>query len=83
MIYTLYRTSAQERAKPQLNAFAMRRMLVGITMGTYRVKDGGVFLRQVLGTRTPVYVHTVDDPALARDLFRQGVSAVYTNVFEA
>lgn len=80
MIFTLYRTSEWERSEASLNSFAMRQMLVGITMGTYRIDDGGTFLRQVLKTRQPVYIHTVDDPARQQELFDMGVSAVYTNV---
>lgn len=83
MIYTLYRTSEWERSEAVLNSFAMRQVLAGITMGNYRVKDGGVFLRQVLKTREPVYVHTVDDPDRAHELFEMGVSAIYTNEYDA
>ena len=80
MIFTLYRSGDWELSESALNSFAMRQMLVGITMGTYRVGDGSV-VRQVLSTRQPVYIHTVDDPVRAQELFDMGVSAVYTNVF--
>ena len=79
MIFTLYRSGDWELTESALNSFTMRQMLVGVTMGTYRVGDGSL-VRQVLKTRQPVYIHTVDDPALAQELYDMGVSAVYTNV---
>ena len=80
MIFTLYRSGDWELSEAALNSFAMRQMLAGITMGTYRVGDGS-FVRQVLSTRQPVYIHTVDDPVRAQELFDMGVSAVYTNIY--
>lgn len=79
MIFTLYRSGDWELTESALNSFTMRQMLVGVTMGTYRVGDGSL-VRQVLKTRQPVYIHTVDDPALAQELYDMGVSAVYTNM---
>jgi hypothetical protein len=75
IILTLYVADYPDK---QVVAFARRRKLFGITMVDQRAL--GALPNKLAKTRTPVFAHTVNSPAMKEKLEANGVSGVYTDI---
>jgi glycerophosphoryl diester phosphodiesterase len=80
IIYTLYRTTDEERKTEELCRFASNHLLVGFTFWDSWLDKKEGFLDAMLGTGVPVYVHTVNETDRIEEDFSRGVSAVYTDL---
>lgn len=74
IIYTLYQS---EDDVDEVIDFVNKHPLYGITISDQKFKTGR--WKELLNTKKPVFVHTINDEKRAKELLNQGVSAVYTD----
>lgn len=78
VIYTLYRTSQEEREISLLIDFAKSHPLIGFTYWYYFAET---YLDSFSKNKIPSYIHTVNDKNEQAEFFNLGVSAIYTDSF--
>lgn len=81
VILTLYRVLADEPAA-RLADFAARHELFALTIPARRADDAEL-LAGMRRLGVPVYVHTINDAAVARGLVARGATGVYSDVLTA
>lgn len=79
IIYTLYRTTEEEREPENVADFASKNSLVGITFWNYYVDDEH-FMSVLTNTKVPLYVHTVNEREEMEKCIKNGISGIYTDV---
>jgi len=73
-LYTLYMTNDTD---DQIIDFLNQNSIDVVTIPTYRISQS--FLEKLLDEEKVVFVHTINDPHLARDLLDVGVYGLYTD----
>lgn len=76
IIYTLYRTSQEEREISLLIDFAKSHSLIGFTYWYYFAET---YLETFSKNNIPSYIHTVNDKNEQAEFFNLGVDAIYTD----
>ena len=74
IIYTLYQS---EDNVDDVIDFVNTHPLYGVTISDKKFKSGR--WKELLKTKKPVFVHTINDEKRAKELLDQGVSAIYTD----
>ena len=77
VIYTLYETEEAERTRDALLK-ASKKPLVGFTFHT-DLADDKDFMTIMAETKTPLFVHTVNDDSTIENYFEKGISGIYTD----
>ena len=78
IILTLYRALSDETAE-RLGEFLAHHGVFALTM-PHRRADDEQLLVAARRLSVPVYVHTINDPAVARELLNRGIHGVYSDV---
>lgn len=78
-VYTLYNTgfNQTEEAFEEIAAFCSENGIAGVTMWNYWWRENFKPIAEQYGVS--VYVHTVNDAQMARELIESGVQAIYTD----
>ena len=81
IIFSLYKTKEEERTPEVLSEVSKKYNLIGFTFWYYYTDDPA-FLDSMKATKTPLFVHTIDEKEEFKKYMDMGISGIYTNVTE-
>ena len=80
IILTVYSMSWEEKQNAEkLVEFAEKHLLIGITFPIELLELIPDYLKTLKKAKVPLFVHTVNDTEIQRELFTAGVSGIYTD----
>ncbi|MDO4750131.1 MAG: glycerophosphodiester phosphodiesterase family protein [Eubacteriales bacterium] len=81
VIYTVYQLPWEDKLDTeQIAAFAKNNALTGVTFPVELTEQEG-YVAALLESGIPLYVHTVNDPAVIQELLNMGITSVYTDCY--
>ena len=82
IIFTFYRTNADERVPEDLLNFLSQHEVMGVTFWDYWAEPGSEFFDTMVASGVPMYVHTINSVDSMKAMFDLGIAGIYTDVVD-